>query len=358
MAGELSLRIAFLSAYSGPVKRGIEGWVSEVASRLAKQHAVVVYQLGEDPGGVYPVKTVPTPVDWDQPDMTNTPEREHGIDYWSAMLGRFTFDLLPDLLEFAPDIVIPLNGSWEVPICRKYCDYSGAKMVLVGQNYYEKELAYGPDLYIATSDTQAEWIRSLFAGPVEVVYNAVDTSRFTPEGERRSLDLSRPRILVVGALVDQKHIRETIRAVGNLPAASLVVCGDGDLREEVRQLGEDLLGERFLLLSLDYDEMPALYRACDLFTFAPDPSEAFGLVYLEAMASGLGVVALDDALRHRIVGEAGLFVADPHDEAEYAKVLAAALETDFGERPRQQAAGFSWDKAAHAYDALFRNLVA
>ena len=357
MTEKSSLRIAFLSAYSGPVQRGIEGWVSEIASRLAKQHSVVVYQLGEDPGGAYPVKTVPTPVAWDEPDMTNTPEREHDIDYWSGMLGRFTFDLLPDLLEFAPDIVLPLNGSWEVPICRKYCDYSGAKMVLVGQNYYEKELAYGPDLYIATSDAQAERIRSLFEGPVEVIYNAVDISRFTPEGGQRSLDLSRPRILTVGALVDQKHIRETVRAVGNLPEASLVVCGDGDLREEVCQLGEDLLGDRFLLLSLNYDEMPALYRACDLFTFTPDPSEAFGLVYLEAMASGLGVVALDDGLRRKIVGEAGIFVADPHDEAAYAEVLAEALETDFGGRPRQQAEGFSWDKAALAYNELFLSIL-
>lgn len=351
------MRIAFLSAYSGPVKRGIESWVNELATRLAEEHEIVVYQLGETTSEPYTVKTVDIPVDWDEADMTGTKEREYDLDYWSKMLGRFTYKLLSDLMEFEPDIVFPLNGSWELPISRKYCDYSGAKMVLVGHWNVEKEFVHKPDLFVAVSERQAEKAKSFFDGPVEVIPNAVDTKRFSAKGDQYPLDVAEPRILTVGALVESKHILETIRATARLEDVSLVVCGDGDLRDEVTDLGENLLGDRFQLLQLEHSEMLALYRACDLFTLVPETEEAFGIVYLEALASGLGVVSTDDSVRRNIVGEAGFFVEDPSDTEIYAQTLKQALETDFGNIPRTQAEKFSWDEVAKKYEITLQELL-
>ena len=81
------------------------------------------------------------------------------------------------------------------------------------------------------------------------------------------------------------------------------------------------------------------------------PWEAFGIVYVEAMASGLPVVATDDENRREIIGDAGLFV-DPENIEEYAQTLGKALKTDFGEKPRQQAKKFSWDKIASQYEQI------
>ena len=57
---------------------------------------------------------------------------------------------------------------------------------------------------------------------------------------------------------------------------------------------------------------------------------------VEAMASGLPVVATDDPIRREIVGDAGLFV-DPTDTNKFANTIEKALNTNWGEKPRKQA---------------------
>ncbi len=98
-----------------------------------------------------------------------------------------------------------------------------------------------------------------------------------------------------------------------------------------------------------------MYRSADLFTFSTVPWESFGIVLVEAMASGLPVVATDDPIRREIVGDAGLFV-DPIDTDAYAAAIQKALDTDWGNKPRLQAEKFSWDKIAKQYETLFNSL--
>ena len=75
------------------------------------------------------------------------------------------------------------------------------------------------------------------------------------------------------------------------------------------------------------------------------------------MASGLGVVATDDALRREIVGNAGFFVKKPGDATEYSTQLAQALVKNFGQRPITQAKRFSWDIIARSYESAFTTLL-
>jgi len=107
-------------------------------------------------------------------------------------------------------------------------------------------------------------------------------------------------------------------------------------------------------MEFSHQTMPFVYTACDLFSYPTSPWESFGIAMLEAMASGLPVVATDDPIRREIVGNAGLFV-DPTDSAAYARVLEKALNTNWGDKPRHQAAKFSWDKIVALYDLCFHN---
>jgi len=102
--------------------------------------------------------------------------------------------------------------------------------------------------------------------------------------------------------------------------------------------------------------MPKYYRAANIFTLPSWSYEAFGIVYLEAMASGIPVVATDDELRREIVGDAGILV-DPTDLDSYANALKKALSIDWGNKPRIQAEKFDWDKIAKKYEKLFENLI-
>jgi glycosyltransferase involved in cell wall biosynthesis len=101
--------------------------------------------------------------------------------------------------------------------------------------------------------------------------------------------------------------------------------------------------------------MPRVYGAADIFTYPTVPWESFGIVLVEAMASGLPVVATDDPIRREIVGDAGLF-DDPLNTKVYAKALRKALAKDWGDKPRKQAEKFSWDKIADQYHKLFDEL--
>ena len=81
------------------------------------------------------------------------------------------------------------------------------------------------------------------------------------------------------------------------------------------------------------------------------------MVYLEAMACGLPVVATDDDLRREIVGDAGILV-DPTIVEDYTKALEECAGEDWGNKPRIQAEKFGWDKVSRMYEDLFLKLAA
>ena len=82
------------------------------------------------------------------------------------------------------------------------------------------------------------------------------------------------------------------------------------MKEELLKLGRDLLGNRFEIAEYEFGRMPSVYRSCDIFLSASLPHYSFEMVLLEAMASGLPVVANNDPIRKEIVGDAGILI-DP-----------------------------------------------
>ncbi len=108
-------------------------------------------------------------------------------------------------------------------------------------------------------------------------------------------------------------------------------------------------------MHVEYKDMPKYYRAVDIFTLPSWGNEAFGMVYLEAMACGLPIVATDDDLRHEIIRNAGVYV-HPTNILEYTKGLEKALEKKWGSIPRKQAEKFGWDEVTQKYEELFNYL--
>jgi len=86
-----------------------------------------------------------------------------------------------------------------------------------------------------------------------------------------------------------------------------------------------------------------------------EPYYSFENVLVEAMATGLGVVANNDPIRREIVGKAGILV-NPKKVQEYSLSLKKALEADWSDKPRKQAAKFDWDKTAQKYEELIKKL--
>lgn len=130
------------------------------------------------------------------------------------------------------------------------------------------------------------------------VSRAVDTGRFDPRHRDPSLraqwgaDPGDPVLINVGRLAPEKNLDLAVRAwraaAAAVPGTRLVIVGDGPERERLqRELPEAVFPGKLL-----GDDLARHYASADVFVF-PSLSETFGNVTLEAMASGLAIVAFN-----------------------------------------------------------------
>lgn len=316
---EKTLKIAFLARFYGQVFRGAETYVQELSDRLAKNHEVIVLK-GSDS------------------------------------------DSLKKILEGGFDIVIATNGRMQALRASLGRFVGKYKLVISGQSGIGADDIWNiffcaPDSFVALTDMEKKWAKSwAWKTKIVKIANGVDLDKFHPEGDRYALDLPHPRILTVGALEWYKHHEYTIKALAHIPECSLIIVGKGSKRQRLEDLCLRLLGpHRFKFLELEFKSLPAVYRACDLFVLPSWDREAFGIVYLEAMASGLGIVAPIDNLRREIIGEAGI-LTQVDDPKAYAKAIDLALHQNWTALARKQASQFSWDQVASQYEDLFKGL--
>ena len=163
---------------------------------------------------------------------------------------------------------------------------------------------------------------------------------------------------MASALIASKNVREGIAAVAAIPDAVLVVAGDGPLRDEIHELARQALPDRFVNLTVTADRMPDLYRAADVFLHL-SVDESFGNVFLEAMATGLPVVAYEYDRTRWIVGDQACF-ADRSDPASLPTKISDALRADpaVKDAMTERAQSFGWPAIAGQYETFFKTLCA
>jgi len=198
-----------------------------------------------------------------------------------------------------------------------------------------------------------------------LVPNGIDLDRFRPgPGDRAALGLPEgvPLVAMVSALMPSKRVDAAVRAVAELDGVHLVVAGDGAARGEIEALASVLLPGRFHRVTLPFDTMPVLYRSADAFVHTT-LAESFGNVYIEALATGLPVVAHDTAVTRRILGDSDLLV-DTEQHAALVDAVARALrrvpEGRDGDAPPTAAADvgrFAWDRVVDQYEQFLTEVV-
>ncbi len=311
------LKIAFLSRLQKSVSRGVETYVEELSKRLGKTHDVDII-VGNQ------------------------------ADSFSRMLNG----------EY--DLIIPTNGRLQALKVSLGRVFKGYKTLISGQAGPGKDDIWNiaittPQVYVALTDFEAEWAKK-WAWKTKIVKipNGVDLEKFKPEGKKMDLRLPRPIILSVGALVWYKYHERTINAM-EFVSGSLVIVGEGEEKEKLLQLGEKKIPNRLQIISAGYNDLPQIYRSADLFVLPSWDRESFGIVYVEAMASGLPVVAPDDPPRREIVGNSGI-LTDVANSEKYAMAIKETLSKNWDDLPRKQAENFSWDKVAEKYQKLFEEI--
>ncbi|MBK5332139.1 MAG: glycosyltransferase family 4 protein [Ilumatobacteraceae bacterium] len=180
----------------------------------------------------------------------------------------------PTLLSQRPaHIFVTQNGDWPAQLRTKESRlFSCDGLVCTNPVYFERN--------------RDRWTSAL-------IPNGVDVARFSPGPQARQrlgLPLGRPIVLMVSALIASKRIEQAIRAVARLDGAVLVVAGDGPLRSHLSDFGNQSLGDRYVQRTFAHVDMPDLYRSVDVLVHTT-LIESFGNIYVEAMASGVPLVA-------------------------------------------------------------------
>ncbi len=178
-----------------------------------------------------------------------------------------------------------------------------------------------------------------------------------------------PTLLYVGRLEQEKHVDELLRAMSRIPAddgVRLEIVGMGSLRTDLEALSVRLgVRERVTFLgAVSDDALVQAYQRADVFVM-PGTAELQSLATLEAMASGLPVVAADAmALPHLVADAENGYLYRPGDVRGLTQVLthllgSAPLRRRLGEHSRRKASQHSFEATLtafeHCYDKLIRS---
>jgi glycosyltransferase-like protein len=210
-----------------------------------------------------------------------------------------------------------------------------------------------------------------------VVGNGVDAHRFSPAVDagalRVTLDLPKgPVFLSVGGIEARKNTIQMLEAFRQLraiqPDTQFVIAGgaslldhrgyQGEFRAALAALGDHAASVHVLGTVADAD-MPALYRLADTLVFA-SVKEGFGLVVLEAMASGIPVVVSSIAPFTEYLAPDDAIWCDPDNPASIAEAMAKSLTPALRQRLAARgpvvAAEHSWQRTATLHLSAYQSL--
>jgi 1,2-diacylglycerol 3-alpha-glucosyltransferase len=239
--------------------------------------------------------------------------------------------------------------------------------------YYLSNLNKYEHVVFCTRSHQQDFLTHGLRPPTTVISNGVNIQLYKPEKEPGEDIESRfhlptkPRILSVGRLMKDKKLDLLVRAmrvVCNERQAHLLVVGRGTELPHLRGLIQklDLESNIHLLGYVREQDLPALYRTCDLFTI-PSLVEVQSLPALQAAVSGLPIVGANSAAIPELVkdGKNG-YLVNPHNARELGNAILRLLNNPDLARQMGQVSleiGRAHDEQLtfQAYEDFYRSLV-
>ena len=189
------------------------------------------------------------------------------------------------------------------------------------------------DRVVCVSDGAAAeleyWIPAI-SDRLRVISNGIDLDGFS--SAKIFNDKDHTVILSVGRLTEAKNYHTAIKAFSILHSSSrtelkYVIAGSGNLESELKELAAELGVFSNIEFPGDVKDIPDLMHGADIF-FMPSAREGFGIAAVEAMASGLPVVASDVPGIGDVVGRDGSCgtLVNPHSPREMAEALSNLID--------------------------------
>ncbi|MBI4407092.1 MAG: glycosyltransferase [Candidatus Kerfeldbacteria bacterium] len=200
------------------------------------------------------------------------------------------------------------------------------------------------------------------AKQIQVIYNAVDVSQFTPSPSRVEDLAQHFRVLFVGRLASEKGLDDLLQAVHivrqHIPHIQLNIVGEGTLRPTLEQLTQQLGLTECVTFSGFSTHIPAVLKQCDVLVLPSTRRETFGIVLAEALATIKPVIATTTGGLTEIVDQFGWSVP-PHTPTAIAAALLDVYE-HYDLALNKASAGrqrvlelFQVDRMVTDYDTLF-----
>jgi phosphatidylinositol alpha-mannosyltransferase len=290
-----------------------------------------------------------------------------------AVLQRERFDLLhfhEPFVPFLSPVLLELSDSVNVATFHAYGGFS------LSYEFGSRVMGrYANRLHgrIAVSAAARHFIDRFFPGDYKVIPNGVDVNRYARAVPIARWDDGTRNILFVGRLEPRKGLLDLLKAYRHVRAAGwdcrLLIVGSGPQEREARRyVMTRRLGSVDFLGRVGDDEKAALYRTADVFVSPATGRESFGIVLLEAMASGTPIVCSDIHGYKGVVrrDREGILVPPRTPEALAAAIIRLfsdpGLAAGMGEAGRQRAETYSWErvtaKVEDYYGFVIRRLAA
>jgi len=221
---------------------------------------------------------------------------------------------------------------------------------------------------IAVSPSPVPHLTRFYRGDLKIVPNGVEFNEYRPP-QNQPLPQYRDEksnILYLGRLEERKGVLFLLEAYARMRSrrsdVRLLVAGDGHLRGELEAYIEDhSIPDVEMLGVVDEDTKRRLYATCDIYCSPAVAGESFGIVLLEAMASGKPAVgAANSGYRWVLQGEEGReLLVPPRDAAALERKLSQLLDDEelrehLGRWGVKEAARYDWAAVASQVLEVYR----
>lgn len=311
---------------------------------------------------------VGTSTDFNSPLHTTVQVSASQNEHIDRLLEEHKFDILhfhePWVPVLSRQILLRSNSINVATFHAKLPETMMSRTIAKVVTPYTKPLLKYMHELTAVSDAAAEYVCSLTDVPVAIIPNGIDLETFIAPA--RHIDKRKKKtIFYVGRLEQRKGVKYLLLAFHELQQkrsdVSLVIAGAGPDLEKLEMLVSDLEIKNVTFAGRVSDKDKHKYlRNSDLFCSPALHGESFGIVLLEAMASGLVTVAGDNPGYSSVMqGLGGLSLVNPKHTAEFARRLDLLLhETDLRKLWRDWAAKeitqYSYPNVVSQYEEIYK----
>jgi phosphatidylinositol alpha-mannosyltransferase len=274
-----------------------------------------------------------------------------------AILEREQFDILhfhEPWIPFLSRQLLQRSGSVNIATFHaKIPESVVSRSVIKAVTPYLKSVMKYLHVYTAVSESGAEYVAGLTSEPITIIPNGIDLKKYHKTRKLKKKVGEDATVLFIGRLERRKGVKYLLQAFQVLtqenPRVKLIIAGDGPDREKLELYTEDLKIPNVSFLGYVSEELKMkLLADADLLCSPALFGESFGIVLLEAMATGTVSVAGNNSGYVDVMqGLGAISLVNPEDTEEFARRLDLLLH-----QPELRAI---WEKWAAGYVKQFDN---